>query len=111
MTKCMTFAVGIIGIAGSMRSIHAVRMGREIGANAMTKRAMRFHDRYTKAELIAMQQSLFSDPRYANEERSLFRLNSQGRRLHEDIGWAIYWHNAPRGNEKQAVAPVQRKWW
>ena len=77
----------------------------------MTKRAIKLHEKYTRVELVEMQGALKKNPQYQSKDGSIWLLNKKGQRLHEDIGWAIYWHGAPRGNTKMARETAQKRYW
>ena len=77
----------------------------------MSKRALHLHRKYTRAQLVAMQKALRDDPHYQRKGGSLYLLTAEGQRLHDDIGWAIYWHHAPKGNTHMQHEPAQTRWW
>ncbi|RFA24434.1 hypothetical protein CAI21_21665 [Alkalilimnicola ehrlichii] len=78
----------------------------------MSKRALRLHEKYSKKQLVAMQRALRNDSRYQRKnDDSIWLLTSEGQRLHDDIGWAIYWHDAPNGNARMHTAKPQMKNW
>lgn len=74
-------------------------------------RAIRLHEKHTQRELAQMAQDVLADPSNKAEKGSLYKLTPKARKLHDDICWAIYWHQAPKGNTgMQSVAP-QGRWW
>ena len=77
----------------------------------MSQRAIRLHEQYTRADLVMMQRSVLDDPQYRNDGDGIHMLNSKGRKLYEDLGWAAYWHLNPQGGSRTQVAPAQTRWW
>ncbi len=73
-------------------------------------RALRLHERHTRAELTAQVQALRDDPD-SQQSGTLHLLTPTARRLFDDLMLAIYWHDAPRGNTKMKRAEPQKKWW
>ena len=77
----------------------------------MSKRAIRLHRQHSREKLVAMQRALLSDPHYQRKDGSLHLLTKAGQKLHDDIGWALYWHDAPKGNTHMQREPAQGRWW
>lgn len=77
----------------------------------MSKRSLRLHDQYTRAELVEMQNRVTADPASKATDDDLHLYNRRARKLLDDIGWAIYWHGAPRGNTRMQASQPQAKWW
>ena len=75
----------------------------------MSRRALRLHHQYTRAELVAMQERVKEQNDGTGE--GLYRYNRAARKMLDDIGWAIYWHDAPLGNTRMAPAKPKSKWW
>ncbi len=73
-------------------------------------RALRLHERHTRAELVAMVAELQDDPA-SQQWGALHLLTPKARRRLDDLMLAIYWHDAPRGNTKMTRAEPQTKWW
>lgn len=76
-------------------------------------RALRLHERHSKAELAQMHRELLADPASRRDpaQRHIELLTPKARKLADDIMLAIYWYDAPKGNQRmQSVAP-QGKFW
>ncbi|MGM0783848.1 MAG: hypothetical protein ACQEUM_07035 [Pseudomonadota bacterium] len=73
-------------------------------------RALRLHERHTRAELAAKIQALRDDPE-SQQAGSLHLLTPKAQRLLDDLLWAHYWHDAPKGGAHMARAEPQTKWW
>ncbi len=73
-------------------------------------RALRLHERHTRAALAVQVQALRDDPA-SQQTDELHLLTPKAQRLFNDLMLAIYWHDAPRGNTKMARAEPQTKWW
>lgn len=73
-------------------------------------RALRLHESHTRAELVAMLRELKVDPE-SQQQDGIHLLTPKARRLHDDITWAIYWHDTPRGNTRMNASQPETKWW
>ena len=74
-----------------------------------SKRALRLHEKHSRTELVQMLDRIKHHNRGTGEGLHLY--NKQARQLLDDIGWAIYWHDAPQGNTRMAPEKPTAKWW
>ena len=77
----------------------------------MSKRALRLHDKHSRAELMEMERQVKANPENAAAEGDLYLYNKRARKLLDDIGWALYWNARPSGNTRMAPAKPKAKWW
>jgi len=77
----------------------------------MSKRALRLHEKHSKDELVQMQRDVLADPQNRNPSGGVYVLTPKAAKLHEDLGWAIYWHGAPKGNTRMHSPLPQMKFW
>lgn len=75
----------------------------------MSQRALRLHEKHSRAELVQLQERVKEQNDGTGE--GLHRYNRTARKMLDDIGWAIYWHDAPQGNTRMAPAKPKAKWW
>lgn len=73
-------------------------------------RALRLHEKHTKAELVEKLDALKADPAMQSKG-DIWMLNAKGQRLMDDLLLAIYWHDRPNGNTHMAAEKPQTKWW
>lgn len=71
-------------------------------------RALRLHERHTREELVAMLGEVH---KRMDKAHGIHLLAPKDRKLHSDILWAIYWHDAPTGSRGQARGIEKRKNW
>lgn len=76
----------------------------------MSKRAIRLHEKHSREELVQMLEEVKRDSQYQARD-GIYLLNRRGRKLADDILWAIYWHDRPQGNTEMRLEPAQAKWW
>ncbi len=73
-------------------------------------RALRLHDKHSKAVLIAKLDALREAPE-SQARDVLPLLTPKAQRLMDDLLLAIYWHDAPQGNTRMQRAKPTEKWW